>query len=74
MVSDEVLFFGTKRSEEGMRRVMRSNEVRQQFGASISEATLRPNFWGSKIHEKRCDEANVRDVAIKGKYLLESRD
>jgi len=40
MVSDEVLFFGTKRSEEGMRRVMRSNEVRQQFGASISEATF----------------------------------
>jgi len=38
--SDEVLFLGTKRSEEGMRRVMRSNEVRQQFGASISEATF----------------------------------
>jgi hypothetical protein len=57
-----------------MRREMRSNEVRQQFGASISEATLRPNFWGSKIHEKRCDEANVRDVAIKDRYLLKSRD
>ena len=57
-----------------MRREMRSNEVRQQFGASISEATVRPNFWGSEIHEERSNEANVRDVAIKDKFLLKSRD
>jgi hypothetical protein len=34
-----------------MRREMRSNEVRQQFGASISEATVRPNFWSREMQE-----------------------